>query len=58
MTRQGKSFGLSVKAIVRDPENRCLVLRRSRQARVDPGLWDLPGGKCGAGEIVVLPQTL
>src|SRR3954452_21027558 len=45
-----KPFALSVKAIVRDENQQCLVLRRSAQSKNNPGLWDLPGGKCDPGE--------
>ena len=50
MSQQAKPFGLSVKAVVLNPEKQCLAIRRSRQCKTDPGLWDLPGGKCDPGE--------
>ena len=45
-----KPFKLSVKVVIRDTEGRCLLLKRSRGARGNPGKWDLPGGKIEAGE--------
>ena len=45
-----KPYSLSVKIIVTDIENRCLLLRRSRNSKNNPGIWDLPGGKVDPGE--------
>lgn len=47
-----KPFVLSVKAIVRDGEGRCLLLRRSAASKGNPGKWDFPGGKLDPGERV------
>ena len=47
---ESKPFGLSVKAVVRDAQGRCLVIRRSRESTFWPGMWDLPGGKVDPGE--------
>lgn len=49
MTEEQK-FCLSLKAIIADDENRCLVLRRSMRSKNNPGRWDLPGGKMDSGE--------
>lgn len=43
-------YGLSVKALIRSRADRYLLLRRSPDSRIDPGLWDLPGGKVDCGE--------
>lgn len=43
---------LSVVGFVLDDQQRCLLLRRSLTSSVDPGAWELPGGKCEAGETV------
>lgn len=43
-------FTLSVNALVRDRRGRYLLLRRSPLSRVNPGKWDLPGGKVYPGE--------
>lgn len=45
-----KPFALSVKAVVLDPLQRCLLLKRSAQSTNNAGKWDLPGGKCNPGE--------
>lgn len=45
-----KPLGLSVRAVVRDGQGRCLVLRRSAACRSNSGKWELPGGKVDAGE--------
>lgn len=45
-----KPYSLSVKVIIKDPEGRCLLLKRSESSRNHPGMWDLPGGKIEPGE--------
>jgi mutator protein MutT len=45
-----KSFGLAVKAVIIDEQNRCLLLRRSAANRNFAGCWEWPGGKVEAGE--------
>ncbi len=45
-----KNFALSVKVVVLDDRNRCLLLRRSPGSGFNAGKWDLPGGKVDAGE--------
>jgi 8-oxo-dGTP diphosphatase len=45
-----KPYALSSKALVFDPQGRCLLLRRSPACRNNAGLWELPGGKLEAGE--------
>jgi 8-oxo-dGTP diphosphatase len=40
-----------VKGIVRDPDGRLLLLKRTEHTVVDPGRWDLPGGKLDPGEL-------
>lgn len=45
-----KPYALSSKAVVRDPQGRCLLLRRSAASRHNAGLWEFPGGKLEAGE--------
>jgi 8-oxo-dGTP diphosphatase len=45
-----KPFALSAKVVIRDQQGRCLLLRRSRSSKGNPGKWDLPGGKVGDGE--------
>jgi 8-oxo-dGTP diphosphatase len=47
-----KPFSLSVKAVVRDADGRCLLLKRSAANQANAGKWDLPGGKLDPGERV------
>jgi 8-oxo-dGTP diphosphatase len=49
-------IGVAAKAIVRRPDGHVLLIRRPDDARTDPGLWDLPGGKMDHGE--TLEQVL
>jgi len=44
------SYGLAVRAIVRDEKGRVLLLRRSTANRTNAGLWEFPGGKVEPGE--------
>ena len=46
------ALGVGVKAIVRDPAGRVLLIRRAMASGTDPGAWDLPGGKLDYGETV------
>ena len=47
--RQGlKPLTLSVKALVRDEQGRCLVIQRSLTSKNNAGQWDFPGGKVDA----------
>lgn len=43
-------FVFALKALIRDPANRVLLLRRVASARFWPGQWELPGGKSNPGE--------
>jgi 8-oxo-dGTP diphosphatase len=45
-----KPYVFSCKAVVRDPQGHCLLLRRSAASKHNAGLWDFPGGKLDAGE--------
>jgi len=45
-----KPFGLSPRAIIRDGQGRCLLVKRSSQSTHQAGLWELPGGKMDPGE--------
>ena len=45
-----KPFRLSIKVVIFDDARRCLVLKRSRHSKGNPGKWDLPGGKVDSGE--------
>lgn len=43
---------LSTKAVLRGPDSRCLLLRRSLQSKHNTHRWELPGGKADPGEDV------
>lgn len=45
-----KPFRLAVRAVVIDPQNRCLLIRRSPACRHFIGQWEWPGGKAGPRE--------
>lgn len=46
-----KPFALSLKVVILDDRNRCLLIKRSMSSKGNPGKWDLPGGKLDAGEV-------
>lgn len=41
---------LVVRGILRDPEGKTLLVRRSARNQSWPGLWEFPGGKAAEGE--------
>ena len=43
-------FVLSVKVVIRDPDGRCLLLKRAATSRGNAGKWEFPGGKVIPGE--------
>jgi 8-oxo-dGTP diphosphatase len=43
-------FGLSVRALLADENNKILILKRSTESKTNPGKWELPGGKVDQGE--------
>jgi 8-oxo-dGTP diphosphatase len=45
-----KPFGLAVKALIADDQDRILAIRRSLASKQYKHAWDLPGGKVGPGE--------
>ncbi len=45
-----KFFRLAVRAVIRDDEGRCLLLRRSHACKAFVGTWEWPGGKADPGE--------
>lgn len=45
-----RPFGLAVKAVVLDTEDRCLLIRRSSANARFVGCWEWPGGKVDPGE--------
>ena len=50
LTVEEKPFRLSIKVVIFDDAGRCLLLKRSRCSKGNPGKWDLPGGKVNSGE--------
>ena len=44
-------YYLCVKGLIRDGSDRVLLLKRNQTTPVDPGLWDLPGGKLDPAEL-------
>lgn len=53
MTASHPVLGVAAKAIVVAPDGQVLLIRRSERSGVDPGLWDLPGGKMDDRERLV-----
>jgi 8-oxo-dGTP diphosphatase len=47
-----KPYIISLYAIIRNEESEFLLLKRSEESHVDPGKWDLPGGKMEREEIL------
>jgi len=43
-------FGLAVRALITDEDNKILILKRSVDTKTNPGKWELPGGKVDQGE--------
>jgi 8-oxo-dGTP diphosphatase len=47
------ALGVAAKGIVRRADGAVLLIRRSPASKVDPGRWELPGGKMDVGERLV-----
>ena len=45
-----KSYGLTVRGIIKDDSNEILIVKRHPKSRTDPEMWELPGGKVEKGE--------
>jgi mutator protein MutT len=45
-----KPFKLAVRAVIKDEQGRCLLVRRSNACRSFVGKWEWPGGKADDGE--------
>jgi 8-oxo-dGTP diphosphatase len=43
-------FGLSVRVLLIDKDDKVLILKRSTDSKTNPGKWELPGGKVDQGE--------
>ena len=46
-----KPYGLTMRSVVKNEENKILVLRRHPKSRTNPHKWELPGGKTEKGEL-------
>jgi 8-oxo-dGTP diphosphatase len=44
-----KPLGVAGRAVI-ERDGRILLLQRAQSSTLDPGLWELPGGKMGYGE--------
>ena len=45
-----KSYGLTVRGIIRNDSDEILIVKRHPKSRTDPEMWELPGGKVDPGE--------
>lgn len=45
-----KPFRLAVRALIRDNQSRCLLVRRSKACKAFADTWEWPGGKADPGE--------
>ena len=47
-----KSYGLTVRGIIKNDSDEILIVKRHPKSRTDPEMWELPGGKVEKGEHV------
>lgn len=45
-----KSYGLTVRGIIKNENGEILIVKRHPKSRTDPEMWELPGGKVEKGE--------
>lgn len=45
-----KIYGLTVRGIIKNNDNKVLIVKRHPKSRTDPEMWELPGGKVEKGE--------
>ena len=45
-----KSYGLTVRGIIKNDSDEILIVTRHPKSRTDPEMWELPGGKVENGE--------
>ena len=45
-----KTYGLTVRGIIRNDTDEILIMKRHPKSRTDPKMWELPGGKVENGE--------
>ncbi len=43
-------YGLAVRVLLTDENNKILILKRSTDSKTNPGKWELPGGKVNPDE--------
>lgn len=47
------TLGVSARAVVERADGTILLIRRARRSTMDPGTWELPGGKVDPGEQLI-----
>lgn len=47
-----KPYRLTLRAVIRDSQRRILMMQRAVKSPMQPGLWELPGGKIDPGETI------
>ena len=45
-----KKFGVAVKALIINPQNQFLIIKKSNLEDINPNTWDIPGGRINHGE--------
>lgn len=45
-----KTYGLTVRGIIKNRAGEILIVKRHPKSRTDPEMWELPGGKVEKGE--------
>lgn len=45
-----RSYGLTVRGIIKNDDGKILIVKRHPKSRTDPEMWELPGGKVEEGE--------
>ena len=45
-------FGLAVRVLLTDNNDKILILKRSTDSKTNPGKWELPGGKVDQGRVI------
>ena len=45
-----KGYGLTVRGVIKNNEDKILIVKRHPKSKTDPEMWELPGGKVEKGE--------
>lgn len=45
-----RTYGLTMRGIIKNENDEILILKRHPKSRTDPEMWELPGGKVESGE--------